>query len=104
MKVKRRNFVKLAGLAGIGIFTNPKVMNLKNAKIENIENSSKKHQQIFNMAGYAAPKIDRVRIGIIGLGNRGPHHMRTMIRIEGVEVRALCDLLPERAEAAKKIL
>ena len=27
---------------------------------------------LFNMCGYAAPKMDKVRIGIIGLGNRDP--------------------------------
>ena len=26
----------------------------------------------FNMCGYAAPKMDKVRIGIVGLGMRGP--------------------------------
>ena len=30
------------------------------------------YKQRFNMSGYAAPKIEKVRIGIIGLGNRGP--------------------------------
>lgn len=104
MKVKRRNFVKLAGLGVMGIFTSPKAMALKNTKIENIGNLLQGQKHIFNMSGYAAPKINTVRIGIIGLGNRGPHHLRTLIRIEGVEIRALCDLLPERAEAAKKIL
>ncbi|WP_089719079.1 hypothetical protein [Candidatus Entotheonella palauensis] len=32
------------------------------------------HQQQFNMASYAAPKLSTVRVGIIGLGNRGPSH------------------------------
>ncbi len=27
---------------------------------------------VFNMSGYAAPKLETVRIGFIGLGNRGP--------------------------------
>ena len=56
------------------------------------------------MSGYAAPKIEKVRIGIIGLGNRGPSHLETMRHIEGVEIRALCDLRPERTLAAKKRL
>lgn len=64
----------------------------------------KKHIQHFNMSGYAAPKIETVRIGIIGLGQRGPAHLKTMSRIDGVEIKALCDLRPEKAEAAKKRL
>ena len=61
-------------------------------------------KQRFNMSGFAAPKLDKVRLGIIGLGHRGPSHLRTLLRIEGIEVRALCDLRPERVEAARKML
>jgi hypothetical protein len=58
----------------------------------------------FNMSGYAAPKIDKVRIGIIGLGMRGPGAVSRMSMIEGVEIKALCDKLPERATKAQKYL
>jgi hypothetical protein len=58
----------------------------------------------FNMCGYAAPKIDVVRIGFIGLGHRGPGAVERISHIEGVEIRGLCDKLPERAAAAQKIL
>src|SRR6186713_365901 len=60
--------------------------------------------QHFNMCGYAAPKMDKVRIGIIGLGQRGPAAVERMSFIEGAEIKALCDKLPERATAAQKIL
>ncbi|WP_285055228.1 Gfo/Idh/MocA family protein [Pedobacter ginsengisoli] len=58
----------------------------------------------FNMSGYAAPKIDKVRIGIVGLGMRGPGAVSRMSMIEGVEIKALCDKLPERATKAQKYL
>lgn len=58
----------------------------------------------FNMSGYAAPKIDKVKIGFIGLGMRGPGAVSRMTFIEGVEIKALCDKLPERATAAQKYL
>lgn len=60
--------------------------------------------QRFNMSGYAAPKIDKVKIGFIGLGMRGPGAVSRMSFIEGVEIKALCDKLPERATAAQKYL
>ena len=47
---------------------------------------------------------ERVRVGIIGMGNRGPGHMNLLRRLEGVEIKALCDLRPERVEAAAKQL
>ena len=62
------------------------------------------HQQRFNMAGYVAPKLSTVRVGIIGLGNRGPSHLKTLIQIEGVEITSLCDKSPERVDAALKHL
>ena len=60
--------------------------------------------QRFNMSGYAAPKIDKVKIGFIGLGMRGPGAVSRMSFIEGVEIKALCDKLPQRAAAAQKYL
>jgi len=58
--------------------------------------------QRFNMCGFAAPKIDKVRVGFIGLGARGPGAVSRMSYIEGVEIKALCDKLPERASAAQQ--
>ncbi|MGN6490510.1 MAG: Gfo/Idh/MocA family protein [Agriterribacter sp.] len=58
----------------------------------------------FNMSGYAAPKIDTVRIGFVGLGNRGPGAVNRISHIEGVEIKALCDKRPERIANAQKIL
>lgn len=58
----------------------------------------------FNMSGYAAPKIETVRIGFVGLGSRGPGHVTRMSKIEGVEIKALCDIRPDHAEKVKKSL
>lgn len=44
------------------------------------------------MSGYGAPALPEIRIGIIGLGNRGMGALQRLLRIEGVEVVALCDL------------
>ena len=58
----------------------------------------------FNMSGYAAPKMDKVRIGIIGLGMRGPGAVDRLSFIENVEIVALCDQYPERVTSAQNIL
>ena len=62
------------------------------------------HPALFNMCGYAAPKMDKVRIGIIGLGMRGPGAVERMCFIEGAEIVALCDKFPDRVESAQAIL
>lgn len=56
------------------------------------------------MCGYAAPKIDTVRIGYIGLGNRGAGALERIVFLENVQVKALCDIRPEKAEAVRKKL
>lgn len=58
----------------------------------------------FNMSGYAAPKLDVVRIGVIGLGMRGSNAVERLSYIDGVEITALCDKYPERVEAAQQTL
>ncbi len=58
----------------------------------------------FNMCGFAAPKIPTVRIGIVGLGQRGPGAVERMSFIEGVEIKALCDKYPDRVSKAQEIL
>ena len=64
----------------------------------------KKEPASFNMCGYAAPKIPVVRVGIIGLGMRGPGAVDRLSYIDGVEIKALCDKDPERVEKAQNIL
>lgn len=110
MKNNRRNFLKITGMASVGM-TGVGVLPLNayasdagiKQKFRVTEKyARKKHKQLFNMSGYAAPKLETVRIGFIGLGNRGPAAVLRMSKIEGVEIKALCDLRPEKAEEAKK--
>ncbi|MGV8093497.1 MAG: Gfo/Idh/MocA family protein [Mangrovibacterium sp.] len=61
-------------------------------------------QKMFNMCGYAAPKLEKVRIGFIGLGSRGPGAVERMSYIEGVEITALCDQYEDRVERVQKKL
>ncbi len=58
----------------------------------------------FNMCGYAAPKLNTVRIGIIGIGMRGIDAVERLSYIEGVEIVALCDKYPDRVEAGQQRL
>jgi hypothetical protein len=108
MKTNRRNFLKHTSLAGIGLVGAGIIPSYASGK-DNINDKSlangeqkTTHTQKFNMCGYPAPKIDTVRIGFIGLGSRGPGHVMNMALLEGVDIKALCDIVPEQAEKAKK--
>lgn len=111
MQLNRRNFLKIAGAAGIASVVPEKLtgagMDLQkqqpSAKALNsiYQEAYKKHPQKFNMCGYAAPKIDTVRIAFIGVGSRGSGAVERVSYIDGVKIMALCDELPEQAQKAK---
>ena len=111
MNNNRRDFLKLSALAGMGVAAPGILSGCASANQQAPATSDedhvrqlamKQHKQRFNMSGYAAPKLETVRAGFIGLGNRGPVHSTQMSRLEGVEIKALCDLRPERVAAANK--
>jgi predicted dehydrogenase len=101
MKQKRRDFLKTSGLAGLSMTG---VGALASSGSVAAESTIKQRPQKFNMCGYAAPKLDTVRIGFIGLGNRGPGAVNRMNKIDGVDIKALCDIRPEKVNAVKKTL
>ncbi|HSJ69591.1 MAG TPA: Gfo/Idh/MocA family oxidoreductase [Anditalea sp.] len=102
MENNRRDFLKLAGLGLLGA-TIPQVTVANPSEIA-IQNARKNHFQSFNMSGYAAPKLETVRVGVIGLGQRGPGAVDRLSKIERVEIKALCDLIPERVDKVKQKL
>lgn len=99
MKTNRRNFLRLTGLAGAGVAG----AGLTGFTSRTDENPPfrQSHNQRFNMSGYAAPKLETVRVGFIGIGGRGSGALRRMVRIEGVQITALADLNPTRAERGR---
>ncbi len=106
MKASRRDFFKVAGIAATGIVTGGVTScatnELKTPSIT--EYQVKNNKQVFNMCGYVVPKMDKVRIGYIGIGGRGLGSIQRMRLIEGVVIKALCDILPERVALGQKAL
>lgn len=111
MGINRRNFLKIAGATGIGSMLPNRIKGgdifidadqhppnaLKNIYLQ----AYKKHPQKFNMCGYAAPKLDTVRVGFVGVGSRGSAAVQRLSYIDGVEIVAICDELETAAQKAK---
>ena len=107
MKNNRRLFLKLAGLSGFSVAGGGILKGFASVPHSNdLPAPQNVHlgKQLFNMSGYAAPKLETVRIGFIGLGQRGPEHLSNTSKLEGVEIKALCDIRNESVLAAKKVL
>jgi hypothetical protein len=104
MKDNRRNFLKLTSLTGLG---------LAGGVMKGFASETEGHHTSpdadffagrFNMSGYAAPKIENVRVGFIGLGMRGPTHLTNMTKLSGVSVMGLCDIREESVNKAQKLI
>jgi predicted dehydrogenase len=106
MKSSRRNFIKtaLASSAAIGLSSIPIVAENKKGRIEITDSIIEQNKKTKNVVGLACKPLEKVRVGFIGLGMRGPGAVERMMKIEGVEIKALCDLLPDRVKAVQEMV
>ena len=99
----RREFLRLSALAGAGV-AGTSLINGCKTKDKALMTAPSLGTPRFNMSGYRAPKLNTVRIGFIGLGMRGPGAVKRMSYIEGVDIKGLCDLLPDRVDSSMALL
>ncbi|HEY4155140.1 MAG TPA: Gfo/Idh/MocA family oxidoreductase [Puia sp.] len=106
MKENRRDFLRLSILAGVGVGSG--LGNRLSAQSPEDQSAGPEKKisgpQHFNMSGFAAPKLNTVRAGFIGLGQRGPTHLNNLSKLDSVQIVALCDLRPEKVSQAQKHL
>ncbi len=83
-QLDRRGFFKAAGAAaGAGILLNGGTGKLEAAAVSHVSGLPKRIQ---------AQPCPTVRVGFIGVGGQGTSHVRNFLNIEGMELRAVCDL------------
>ncbi|MBI5281684.1 MAG: Gfo/Idh/MocA family oxidoreductase [Candidatus Solibacter usitatus] len=56
-----------------------------------------------NSAAQPRP-LPEVRVGIIGAGARGPSHVRDLVRLPGVKLKAVCDTNPSAVERVQNLV
>lgn len=103
MASNRRNFLKNT-ILGTGLITTGLVSCVPDSNEKSSSVRTSTHVQRFNMSGYAAPKLEKVRIGFIGLGMRGPGAVARMSHIDGVEIVALCDQFQDHVDKCQETL
>jgi predicted dehydrogenase len=82
MGIDRRDFVKLGAGAAIGATIWPGMLGAEKG---------------------ARPE-KRVRLGFIGVGLRGTSLLELVLRRTDIEVKAVCDIKPDRVEAARRLV
>ena len=84
----RRNFLKKSSLGVVGAST---------LSISCQENMSKSSPGTY-MGDFADKPIDNIKAAFIGLGARGPGHLKNFATLENTKVVALCDLYNDNVE------
>jgi len=105
----RRNFLKTATFAGAGAMAGGILPGCAPENPESnlhviLDSVRRSHSQSFNMSGYSAPALPTVRVGLIGLGDRGSGAVERLAYIEGVEITALSDLRKVAVDSSQKYL
>lgn len=96
MTSSRRDFIRNAALAGVGIAVSSSAASAQ-ATAPPMPSTAK------YMGGFAAKPLPLVRCALIGVGARGSHHASQLAQIEGTEIVAISDLhqdLTEESAAA----
>ncbi len=96
MRMDRRGFLKAAAWAGglAGAFAQPGCAVFSGV-------AERKGQC---MVGFRAAPLEKVRVGIIGVGHRGPGAVGRLSSIPGVEIKAICDLYEDRVARQVKVV
>jgi predicted dehydrogenase len=56
------------------------------------------------MIGFRDRPLENVGIGFVGVGLMGTAHVENLLKIEGAEIRAICDVVPEKVERAQNLV
>ncbi len=88
-RLNRRDFLKQSSTAGLGMALGTMAM----SKYGCVRQPQLKTEPIEHLV---TPPIETVRVAYVGIGNQGSGHFRNLLRIEGVEIKAACDIREER--------
>lgn len=93
--ISRRNFMVRTAMGGAGLVIANDILS------ESLSATTPKSSNA-TMIGVPFEVRESVKLGIIGVGGRGSSLLRDLLAVDGVEVKAICDLVPDKVEHAQK--
>src|SRR6266702_5443304 len=94
-EISRRSFMKRTAIGGAGLLIATDILSADLA-------AGTRKSANSTMIGVPFEARQQVRLGIIGVGGRGTSLLQDLLAIEKVEVKAICDLVPEKVARAQK--
>ena len=91
-KFDRRDFIKKTTLSSVAVSLGSGLLTSQTKNVPFFETNEK------YMGDFKAPKLDKVRIAVIGVGARGSGHATQLATIEGTEIVAISDLYEDLAK------
>lgn len=88
----RRDFLKIGAAAGLGAAVAGLGLEAKERGAAPGEGRSQ----------FRVPALPTVKVGFVGVGGMGSAHVMNYLNIEGVEIKAICDIRPAHVERAQK--
>tara|TARA_B100001094_G_scaffold107385_1_gene103410 strand:- start:2286 stop:3683 length:1398 start_codon:yes stop_codon:yes gene_type:complete len=95
-KYNRRKFIKTTTMSAAVVTVGSTLSNCNNSSIE--PKSKGKY-----MGDFSAPKLETIRTAFIGVGARGSGHLKSISKLEGVEVVAISDLFEDNVLRSRKV-
>ncbi len=86
----RRNFVRLGVAAGLGTALG----GVRAAA----QDAAKRDLGPAPEAPFSAPPMEQVRVGYVGVGGMGSNHVNNLLRLEGVQLAAVCDIVESKVK------
>ncbi len=90
--IDRRKFLKFAGAAGAAAAT---------GGLSQVASALEESLPVEKQSPFSVPKMDTVRVAVIGVGARGSGHVAQLLAIEGVKITAICDNHKPTADATR---
>src|SRR5215475_1314029 len=95
--ISRRSFVQRTAMGGAGLLVAADVLK-SNLAAETPKSKGS------TMIGVPFEARERVRVGFIGVGGRGTSLLGELLEVENVDIKAICDLVPEKVAHAQKLV